>query len=106
MLHTEKLRARAAGGKLQNPFRLQKVRWRTPAGQGFPSVALCQGTPGQGAALAAAMPFSTCFSMRPERRQCRLVRYHGHSRLMRDSCWTGAACIRGCTVLPMARSKL
>jgi hypothetical protein len=30
MLHTEKLRARAAGGKLQNPFRLQKVRRHPP----------------------------------------------------------------------------
>lgn len=39
MLHTEKLRARAAGGKLQNPFRLQKVRRQAPALPLFASAA-------------------------------------------------------------------
>ena len=60
MLHTEKLRARAAGGKLQNPFRLQKVGRRTPAGQVFAIAALRLGTPDQGAAVAPHSPCIMC----------------------------------------------
>jgi hypothetical protein len=80
MLHTEKLRARAAGGKLQNPFRLQKVGRQALTGL-YCVCSIVSGHTWSGRSRVCRRVMWSLHPVLPERRRCKPVTLAGHVAL-------------------------